>query len=56
VTTKEDLDALTEIVDALAAKLARDRPFDETLKLIAARARSLYRRRVDNEEEINEGR
>lgn len=43
----DELIALMEIVDALAAKLARDRPSDQTLECIAKRARNLYRKVVE---------
>jgi hypothetical protein len=46
MSERDDVDMLAEIVDLLAAKLARDRPKDETLYLIAQRARDLYRKRM----------
>jgi hypothetical protein len=39
--------ALAEIVDALTAKLARDRPTDQTLQAIHQRARRLYREQAE---------
>lgn len=40
--TQDHLDALCEIVDALASTLAAERPESLTLRLIADRARKLY--------------
>lgn len=40
----DDIDILIEIIAALTTKLARDRPKDETLQLLAARAQGLQRK------------
>ena len=47
----DELIALIEIVDALTAKLARDRQKDETLQIIAERARRLRERCYEQEPE-----
>jgi hypothetical protein len=43
----EDIDDIADILDALATKLSRDRPKDETLALLAARARNMHRQRAE---------
>jgi hypothetical protein len=45
---ERDLDTLVKIFDILTAKMSRDRPTDETLRIIAERARKLYRHRRDH--------
>lgn len=51
----DDLDALAEIVDALCDTLSNDQTIHKEtrhmLASIAARARKLYRKRVDDEPE-----